>query len=250
VTGVRISLMDASDLDLRKDYLDAFYSRHNNLDPGDYRFYERYYSALIGRDLPEDKTKRLLEIGCGVGYLTHALEARGYSNITAVDIDKGQVEICRQVARAEVVCEEALDYLTSSKTSSYSVIIMFDVLEHIPKKTLLPFCREALRTLEEGGLLIARVPNMNNLFAPSTRYIDITHEVGFTESSLHQLLHLAGFVDIQHRNANPMLKKLSRLREALNSYLHRIVRRIVMGGIPGPEVYSFNLLTLARKPGS
>lgn len=242
--------MDKATRELREDYHSSCYSRHNVCSEGTYQFYERFYERLLKCHLPPDRNASLVDIGCGVGYLARALMAMGYTNVRGVDLDPDQLRVCSHMAGVEVVEADAIAFLEGCADQSIAGTMMFDILEHIPKAELLHLCREVWRVLQPGGALTVRVPNMSNLFAASCRYVDITHEVGFTESSLSQLLHLAGFEDVQHHSSSPRMKRLSWLREAVNEALHRMLRRIVIGPVPGPKLFGHDLLTVARKAGS
>jgi spermidine synthase len=74
--------------------------------------------------------------------------------------------------------------------ATFDVIVMKATLEHQPKDELLEMigaCRDALKP---DGLLIIDVPNMDWLVAMHERYMDLTHEIGFTRESLRSLLGL------------------------------------------------------------
>ena len=62
-------------------------------------------------------------------------------------------------------------------------------MEHIPKGEVLPFLDQIRQGLRVGGLAIVDVPNMDWIFAPHERYMDFTHEVGFTKESLRQVMN-------------------------------------------------------------
>jgi len=51
--------------------------------------------------------------------------------------------------------------------------------------------------LKNDGIIIIQVPNMQSPDPALHRYNDMTHEIGFTEHSLKQLLMLAGFSEIK-----------------------------------------------------
>lgn len=54
------------------------------------------------------------------------------------------------------------------------------------------------KVLKTGGVLLIKTPNRANPFVSSAgRYIDITHEVGFNEESMSQVLKASGFKDIK-----------------------------------------------------
>ena len=56
-----------------------------------------YNIQLIKNVLPEDKNAKILDVGCGRGYLLMTLKKLGYKNIQGVDVDKGQIEGARSL---------------------------------------------------------------------------------------------------------------------------------------------------------
>ena len=48
--------------------------------------------------------------------------------------------------------------------------------------------------MKPGGKIFVKTGNMSNPFSLRLRYIDFTHEVGFTEESFVQVLYIAGFL--------------------------------------------------------
>jgi len=74
---------------------------------------------------------------------------------------------------------------------------MFHVIEHVAKRQAVPFLNAVRKALAPGGVLLLETPNMANPFLGLTfRYADFTHEVGYTETSIHYVLQAAGFHDI------------------------------------------------------
>lgn len=138
---------------------------------------------------PLDKQKvDLLEIGCSRGYLLSILCSWGFTNLDGIDLSLDDVEHAQQlVPQAHFFCEDAFVYLDRS-TKQYDVIIFKAVLEHVAKANTLPFLTKVNQCLKPGGIVIVDVPNMDWLFAQHERYMDFTHEVGFTQESLGQIL--------------------------------------------------------------
>ncbi|KAI9019789.1 S-adenosyl-L-methionine-dependent methyltransferase [Hyaloraphidium curvatum] len=64
----------------------------------------------------EDKTARILDVGCGNGHLLFALAEEGYSNLVGVDYSADAVELSRTVAEAE-----------GHESTSFSVMDVTDV---------------------------------------------------------------------------------------------------------------------------
>ena len=88
------------------------------------------------------------------------------------------------------------EYL-ADRDSVYDLITLNDVLEHIPTTEVMGLLKALRSALRPGGTLVIRVPNIANLFASYSRYLDITHVAGFTEYSLMQVFDKAEFVEHQ-----------------------------------------------------
>ncbi len=109
-----------------------------------------------------------------------------------IDASAEQIEFCRRAGFDNVACAEALGYLRDT-ASRFEAIVLSDVLEHIPKSQVIELLEAILERLAPGGQVILRVPNLSNPLNLRTRYVDFTHECGFTRESLAQVLRLAGF---------------------------------------------------------
>jgi cyclopropane fatty-acyl-phospholipid synthase-like methyltransferase len=150
-----------------------------------YRGYERF--------LPPDRGARILEIGCGVGYFLHFLKLNGYLNIQGIDLSPQMIDVCKaSLSNIQAEVADASPYLRS-RERSFEAIIANDVLEHIPKDKMIDLITGVYNALAVNGRFLVKVPNLGNPFAIRLRYTDFTHEVGFTEHSLSQVLWLGGF---------------------------------------------------------
>jgi SAM-dependent methyltransferase len=130
----------------------------------------------------------ILEIGCNKGYLLAALTELGFSELTGIDLSPIDLERARSTApAAHLERADAMEFLPE-RQATYSVIVMKAVLEHVRKDEVLEFLRRTAAALRPGGALIVDVPNMDWLFAAHERYMDFTHEGGFTSESLQQTL--------------------------------------------------------------
>ena len=52
-------------------------------------------APYLAKVLPQDKSAKILDIGCGMGQMLHALRVLGYENVYGVDISDEAVEHCR-----------------------------------------------------------------------------------------------------------------------------------------------------------
>jgi 2-polyprenyl-3-methyl-5-hydroxy-6-metoxy-1,4-benzoquinol methylase len=133
----------------------------------------------------------VLEIGCNKGYVLACLAERGFTRLTGIDLSPTDLERARSIVpSAHFEQVDALEFLPRHP-DEYQVIVMKAVLEHVPKDQVLMLLRRAAAALRPGGVLLVDVPNMDWLFASHERYMDFTHEGGFTAESLRQTLGTA-----------------------------------------------------------
>jgi 2-polyprenyl-3-methyl-5-hydroxy-6-metoxy-1,4-benzoquinol methylase len=150
------------------------------------KYLKRNYLSYIDRY--DKSSSKLLEIGCNKGYMLAALKSFGFQNLHGVDLSPDDVEKAKiLVPSAEIVCTDAFDYL-KNKLEQFDIIILKAVLEHIQKDEIMPFLEKIKDSLNSGGSVIIDVPNMDWLFASHERYMDFTHEIGFTKESLRQIM--------------------------------------------------------------
>jgi 2-polyprenyl-3-methyl-5-hydroxy-6-metoxy-1,4-benzoquinol methylase len=168
------------------------------------------------------KDSSILEIGPGFGYLSKYLIEMGFINLTIVDQCPKLLESARAICNHSSVksfCTDAISYLKKSK-KKYEYIFMFDVIEHFCLSDLQELCPLLRGSLNPNGRFIFRTPNMASPLGTYSRYIDITHQIGFTEHSLCQLLRDNGFSVVQFYDDYSVTRRLP-IRE-------RIVRRLYL----------------------
>ena len=154
-----------------------------------------YYSRILTPHLPADRTISILDIGCGMGFTLWTLEKLGYSNNEGIDTDPDQIQSCNELGINAQLVTDTVDFL-SNKKKSYDLIILLDVLEHIPHIEQIDFLYSCYHSLKEKGRLICTVPNANSTFGMRWQFNDWTHHSSFTEYSLDFVLFNAGFSDI------------------------------------------------------
>jgi 2-polyprenyl-3-methyl-5-hydroxy-6-metoxy-1,4-benzoquinol methylase len=178
-----------------RDKLFNSYHAHTSLLDEDHykkiKWFSWYYKVNYQVHIPNNKPHseiNVLEIGCNKGYLLRVLSDSGFQSLTGIDLSPGDLDVAKIICpTATLSCVDAFDFLRDNK-KSYSLIIIKAVLEHVPKSQILQFISAMSDALEPGGRLIIDVPNMDWLFAAHERYMDFTHEVGFTRESLAQVM--------------------------------------------------------------
>jgi 2-polyprenyl-3-methyl-5-hydroxy-6-metoxy-1,4-benzoquinol methylase len=173
-----------------------------------------YYDDLYDTLLPKDKASRILDVGCGGGHFLYYLIRKGYTNIEGVDLAPGLVEFVKNEICGNVRNREALNFLEENQ-AVFNVIVANDFIEHLSKESIIKFLFLAKISLKTDGMLIIKTPNMSHLFASRNRYVDFTHEVGFTEHSLYEVCAAANYDQVEiysefHSTAEPRFFKILR----------------------------------------
>jgi 2-polyprenyl-3-methyl-5-hydroxy-6-metoxy-1,4-benzoquinol methylase len=204
------------------------------------RLWHRY-----GRFIPVDKDTQILDIGPGFGEFIELLrQDRSYRNVKAVDISREVVEFCNKLfPESTSLTDDTIAYLLS-RQGHFNVISLFHVLEHIPKEGVVPFLTSIRETLRPGGRLLIEVPNMANIFTGlHVRYADFTHEVGFTETSLHYVLQRAGFQQIQIFEASLPYNHWSRPIQFVLQRMIKVTLRLMLMAYGTHAPYLYRVIT-------
>lgn len=212
-----------------------------------------YNIQLIKNVLPEDKNAKILDVGCGRGYLLITLKKLGYTNIQGVDVDKGQIVGCMSHDVPGEYVEDTVSFLRDHK-EEYDLIFLCDVLEHIEKDIAIEFMESIFDALKEGGILFCRVPNANNIIATRYRYIDWTHHTSFTEHSLDFVLYNAGFSNIQIIDEPYQISKTNPIKSTvfygckkIYRFFLRIVYNLELGAEGRHIPLNLNIIGIAKK---
>jgi len=137
---------------------------------------------------------RILEVGFGNGESLRYLSKLGYTDLHGWDISADCVaRAAAQGIPGSLRHVDGVAELHTGPAEAFDVIIAKDLLEHLPRESVVPFTSGLFRALKPGGVFLARLPNMANPLAVMLRYDDFTHTLGFTENSLRQVFALGGF---------------------------------------------------------
>jgi len=183
------------------------------------RYLVKQYSYNYKKFLPETKSARVLEIGAGMGRFLQFLGESGYENFLGVDISPESIHYCKEKGIEKVqLINNIMDFSTSS--GNFDLIVMNDVIEHLPKDETIATLRRLYERLNSGGRLIVKTGNLSSLIGPRIRFGDFTHYQGFTEYSLAQVIQLAGFSLFQ---VYPFKVPRNRVRRIIRAGLQKIV---------------------------
>jgi 2-polyprenyl-6-hydroxyphenyl methylase / 3-demethylubiquinone-9 3-methyltransferase len=119
-----------------------------------------WISAELAGRFP-DKKIRILDVGCGAGFLTNELARNGYT-VTGLDFSVSSLEVARRHDPTKTVNYCAGDaYRLGFGNGSFDVVCAMDFLEHVedPEQVV----REIARVLRAGGHFFFYTFNRNFL---------------------------------------------------------------------------------------
>ncbi len=153
-----------------------------------FKQFERNYRRFF----PQDRQARLLDIGVGRGEMLSCMRDWGYRHYLGIDISPTTIGFCQRLGLNCQQVEDSTRFLLQHP-QTYALISLIDVLEHIRKEHVIAFLAAVKGALAPGGVVIIQVPNLQAPDGQLHRYNDITHEVGYIEHSLAQVLMASGF---------------------------------------------------------
>jgi 2-polyprenyl-3-methyl-5-hydroxy-6-metoxy-1,4-benzoquinol methylase len=102
---------------------------------------------------------KILDIGCNYGSLLYKLHSLGYDNIQGIDINNESIELGKR--QYKDISNKIRSYpgdIIPFDDKSFDIVLMFDVIEHIPN--IQDFlANQVYRVLKNGGRLIFQTPN-------------------------------------------------------------------------------------------
>jgi 2-polyprenyl-3-methyl-5-hydroxy-6-metoxy-1,4-benzoquinol methylase len=184
-------------------YASYHFTKLYKYSPQDDKRWNRRYALYFSDILPNDRSARILDLGCGGGRFLVFLQSRGYTNLVGVDRDEHQLKALRRVITCETHNVDVLQYLATA-SSPYDFISCHHVIEHFSREQSNELLQLAYAALRPGGRLLLSTPNGARPWAGIHMYGDLSHDHLYTSSSLKEVLELAGFSNVQLRSEGPV----------------------------------------------
>jgi SAM-dependent methyltransferase len=195
------------------------------------RFYEEYariqdnhwwfigrraiFRAVLesGLDPPTAGERQILDVGCGTG--TNLRELRRFGAVKGIDSELAAVEFCHRHGEKQV--EHVPEGQLPFSDSSFGLVTLLDVIEHVPDDQVL--LGEVRRVLTPGGRILVTVPAYAWMWGAQD---EISHHYRrYTRPGLLASLVRAGFDPLRLSYFNTLLfppiaaiRLLRRLRPA------------------------------------
>jgi len=231
-----------SDDYFRREYLQSYSAAENSYDEALIRKRFSFIQGLVEKHSRIPLNKRVLDIGCGAGFLLKVFQQNGWDTF-GLDINKAAVDYCVRtlnIAAKAVNFENEPEERLQSEFGKFGLITLTDALEHFFNP--LGVLGKVFNLLTDGGVVFLTVPNMNSLTATIIGrewaiYSPLEHVSYFSSRALRRILEMSGFenieiIDFRYINLSnihkknwrfklgaPVLAALSRLsRMALEGY--------------------------------
>ena len=174
-------------------------------------------------------------------------EKRGLYQLLWHRYFKAAGRFCKGNITKYVAAADAFDFLKENR--SFHLIVANDVIEHITKERILEFLHLVFKSLEMGGIVFVKTDNMSNPFGLRGRYMDVSHEIGFTEHSLFEVLNATGFQNIHLIGAYYPVRSFKSLVGRLGGALARRLLKLLflVQGYPPPKILDKDVIAIAVK---
>lgn len=159
-----------------------------------------YLRDIVRGALPERAAPRLLDVGCGHGYIHPDLRKAGFE-VVGVEVADEVLPLARQ-ANPDVEYRSYDGHSLPFEDASFDVATAICVMHHVPPPQWQAFARELRRVLRPGGLAVVFEHNPWN---PATRYVVANSEIDadavlLPAPKLRTLLHEAGLQQVTSKN--------------------------------------------------
>ena len=169
---------------------------------------QKMVSRLAESGAIRPETTRILDLGCGRGWLTHALSVYGHAE--GLEPTPEAIALARGLFPGTPFTTGSLaDKLGEPDFVPYDLIVSSEVLEHVPHSEKSAFVGEIRQALGENGHCIITTPRQelwDRCGDSSSQMI----EDWVTEKELVELFRQNGFEAIEHARAFPTNAPLAR----------------------------------------
>ena len=192
---------------------------------------------------------KMLDVGCGGGYICKALKEKGY-DIYGVEPSHKLRKFCRENLKLEKIVGEIEEL-----DMKFDVISIFDVIEHLNPFITRRVMKSIILRLEKDGFLIGQTPNFNSanirLYGDRAPVISPpSHACYFTIGTLEKYLQSFGLKKVKADTTGLSSNSFFRKVKFEHSYLENSLSRIKFYQVPTWIFFKglFRLLGLSIGP--
>jgi len=198
----------------------------------------RQYDAEFLAFTNADTNMSILEIGCGTGIFSRYLQKKGFTDVVCLDLDERLAPVLADLDPFQVVFDDAETFVDSiSGKRTFNLIVLHDVLEHLPLEKACSMFKAFHSALAVGGRILIRVPNMSSPWAARIFYGCFDHVTPYSPDRVREFAALTAFRVVKMAGQ----KTGKRRKQIASSALHAALSRILP---EHPEIWEANLVAL------
>ena len=114
------------------------------------------YNWAIKR-LNQHKARKILDVGCGLGYGTQLIANRGL-NVLGIDKSETAISTCKN--RYSSIAKFLSVTIDNLQDNIFDCIIAFEIIEHMAEAEQIMFLRHCAALLKPKGILLLSTPNV------------------------------------------------------------------------------------------
>jgi SAM-dependent methyltransferase len=207
---------------LEEDYPASVYTLLAKVEPKHFWFAERNRLILstMREVLQTLRHRTALDIGCGTGFVTAALEHAGMQ-VCGLEAHIGGLRIARTRIQGPLLCETAMRIPFASQ---FDAAMLCDVIEHTPDDVAV--LRAASAAVRPGGIVVVTVPAHQWLWSPLD---DVSgHKRRYSRQSLVRAMNDAGLRVRVARYFNTLLLPAQIAQRLISSARNRHFDRLTL----------------------
>ena len=202
---------------------------------------------------PSRRPGKLLDVGCGLGFLLNEAQRRGWETV-GIDVSNYPLKFCRQLG---LTVKKGTLKTAKLPAASFDVVTSLQTIEH--ETNPLEHTQAIYRLLKPGGLAVITTPNHDSwtrklMGSGWFGYRHKEHLFFLSPSTLKALLRRAGFGKIEIQRDQPRVFTLGYYLTRLNDFYPRPLVRLfasllkkIAGGLPIPTDPWGDIIAFAQK---
>ncbi len=148
------------------------------------KYLSKFHASYFGifDELQNKKNKAILDVGCGLGYLTFVLNKLGHK-VTGLDVSSNAIKYAKENF-GDLFVQGTIEQYLPLTGNSFDYIIASEIIEHLLDPV--DFIQKLINLVRPGGKIIITTPNKDYMNENAIWYTDLppVHLYWFSKKSI------------------------------------------------------------------